>query len=226
MAFALVRADVVLPYNTNLPRDVAINTFWFASNSLSNADIRSAWDTPLQSFYNDLGEDQADKIGALLSNVIQRNACRIEWYNGLTPGPPFHITSFTLVPTETTTTDLPLQIALVASFYSVLASSTGEILPRPSRSGRVFVGPWTILAVNPTQTSGTPTPAPGVVSDLAIAAATLAGNGASETSWWAVWSRKLNAASPITNGWVDNRWDTQRRRDEDATSRQVWELVP
>lgn len=39
-----------------------------------------------------------------------------------------------------------------------------------------------------------------------------------------IWSRKLEALLPITKAWMDNDFDTQRRRQVDANYRETWFL--
>lgn len=39
-----------------------------------------------------------------------------------------------------------------------------------------------------------------------------------------VYSRVDGLIRPITSGWVDNEFDTQRRRQRDATARTEWDV--
>jgi hypothetical protein len=41
-------------------------------------------------------------------------------------------------------------------------------------------------------------------------------------SLWGVHSRKNNNINAVTNGWIDNEFDTQRRRRILATARTLW----
>jgi hypothetical protein len=45
---------------------------------------------------------------------------------------------------------------------------------------------------------------------------------ASNPATLAVWSPSNGDAVPVTDGWVDNAWDTQRRRGIDRTARSTW----
>jgi hypothetical protein len=36
---------------------------------------------------------------------------------------------------------------------------------------------------------------------------------------WSVWSEANQTASPVRDGWVDDAWDTQRRRGLDSSAR-------
>lgn len=40
---------------------------------------------------------------------------------------------------------------------------------------------------------------------------------------WRIWSPTNNNSVLIDNGWVDNAWDTQRRRGVEATARTIFD---
>jgi hypothetical protein len=59
-----------------------------------------------------------------------------------------------------------------------------------------------------------------VITTLAKALRDLIDASVTETTWsLAVYSVADAVAREVTNGWVDNAWDTQRRRGIDATAR-------
>jgi hypothetical protein len=41
---------------------------------------------------------------------------------------------------------------------------------------------------------------------------------------WAIYSRAANQAYEVSGGFIDNEFDTQRRRQVDATARTTWGL--
>jgi hypothetical protein len=113
----------------------------------------------------------------------------------------------------------PNEVAVCLSYYA-------EPLPgvNPQRlRGRVFVGPLNTDAGTPTGPSGA-TPSEDFIGALAAAGANLAGNDALNTAgvWWVVHSRAGDMFNIVYGGWVDNEFDTQRRRQVDATARIVW----
>jgi len=58
------------------------------------------------------------------------------------------------------------------------------------------------------------------VDKLRGAATYLKGASDAAADWtWVVYSTVDNAMYPVDNGWVDNSWDTQRRRGVKPTAR-------
>jgi hypothetical protein len=113
-------------------------------------------------------------------------------------------------------TGMPSEVAIVASFYGT------RNLPR--RRGRVYIGP---LSASPAMfdNSGTiPRPRPSVMvtSALQAASARLQQQAVALQLRWCVLSQRDAALVPITAGWVDDAWDTQRRRGEQSQIRRNW----
>lgn len=112
------------------------------------------------------------------------------------------------------TGSLPPEVALVLSFQAPKISGINQA----RRRNRIYL-PFLKSSTN--GTDGRPTA--GVISALVGAATTLL--AASGTTWdWVVYSPTIGSSSaePVTDGWVDNEWDTQRRRGRPATSRSIW----
>jgi len=67
-------------------------------------------------------------------------------------------------------------------------------------------------------TDGRPTPA--MVTALAAAGGALLTASTAAATWaWLTYSTVAPGYTQVVNGWVDNEWDTQRRRGRAATSR-------
>lgn len=96
------------------------------------------------------------------------------------------------------------QVALCLSFYG-----TRNI---PHQRGRLFIGPWSAGGVtgNPSTTECT------AIANLGLDLQKISAAAAENTQ---VVRDKSGATYPVTNYWVDNRWDTQRRRLPKATTR-------
>jgi hypothetical protein len=94
-----------------------------------------------------------------------------------------------------------------------------------SQRGRIYFGP-----LNPDAFEGSgggdewntpPRPATAFKNILAAAASDLEdANDADNT--WIVYSRVLDQGFAVTDGWIDNAFDTQRRRGVAATARTLW----
>jgi hypothetical protein len=120
-----------------------------------------------------------------------------------------------------TAEDLPAEVALVASFQGARLSGAKQ----SRRRGRNYIGPF--------RSSGTvdhKRPATADINQVVTAYDTLLTSSLSAALWkWTVFSPTNaggfylpggsgppfwggDAMVPVTNGWVDNAWDTQRRR--------------
>jgi len=113
---------------------------------------------------------------------------------------------------------LPFEVALACSYYSLQPG-----VPRGRSRGRIYIGPLNYGAGTITLHSGAPpTPASSFMEELGTAAAELHGALGSYDVTWGVYSRVDEVLYPIEHGYIDNEFDTQRRRQVDATDRQLW----
>jgi hypothetical protein len=207
-------AQVVMPRVTGLPEDVIVNTFHFFVPVTYDIDDLVAIHGRLVEFYNN---DPAggDGIHAYLSHVITRStlACNIKFYDLEEPSPraPVYEQSWTLAAPAGSSSPLPSEVALCLSYRGALVS--GEVAAR--RRGRVYIGPL----ITEAKTTGTsdPRPTTNVINRWLDAGEALADPDA--VSPWVVWSPTANANTLIEVVWVDNAFDTQRRRGPDATDR-------
>lgn len=103
---------------------------------------------------------------------------------------------------------VPREIAMCLSFYG------GQNTPR--QRGRLYIPFWALssgstVGVRPTQ---------AVIDKCAELGPILANLGGANVDW-IVWSRKNNSATQVTNYFVDDEWDTQRRRGLRPTARKA-----
>jgi hypothetical protein len=114
-----------------------------------------------------------------------------------------------------TAASLPSEVALCLSFYA------GRNLPR--RRGRVYIGPLlTMAAFTDSTTTGIVRPSDSLRTAMTASAKTLQASAVTAGLRWCVLSQSDSNLKDITAGWVDNAFDTQRRRGEDASSRMTW----
>lgn len=223
-----ILATVILPYTTGLPDDVAINTFAFRADD----ETAATTEIPplLVSLYNDtVTGGGSNRISRLLSEVIDRstNVCDIVLAEIVDPGPTvdvgpaFSITPFTLgsLSGGGTPVSLPLEVAVCASFYDTIDTAT----PIRRRRGRVYLGPLDIAVLDqtgpyPLVSSGTG----GATTMIGEAFERLAEDSAAAGVDWCVWSRTGGFLTGIDSGFVNNEFDTQRRRGAEATLRFSW----
>lgn len=222
---AVWQVRITLPYTTGIPRDASVNT-WTLVGAPPTADAATydLWRDRFAEFFNQVVS--GDSLAGFMSPIISRasNACKVDFFSvgDLFTGTmtPIAERTFTLAG-STTSHSMPLEVALCTSLQSGERISPSGV-PVARRRGRVFIGPLSNYAT--TTTPGViPAPNSLLVTRLSAATKTLvdAGNPAGE-GVIGVWSRVEGSASEVTKGWVDNAWDTQRRREVDATSRTSW----
>lgn len=211
---------VVMPYRSGLPADVAVNTF---NIIVTGEPTAGAFDL-LKAFYN-TATAGADPLATYMSNYLDRaaNRCRFEAYEidlatGLM-GTPTAVVPWTLGAVAADTDDLPLEVALCGSF----AAGAADGVPAARRKGRVYVGPWNTSAIRTDLTTEYPAPSGQIRNAIAAASKRLVDGAAEAGVPLCVYSRKDKALYPIVRGWVDDAWDTQRRRGNDATARTRWD---
>lgn len=201
-----LRAQVIIKTTDGVAENFITNSWCFrAPDVFSGAPlIRPA----LEQFYNTM-------VNAYPAKVAQ-NAHEIKWYE--LPGPgrpnyPFLVTTFNLTSLPVGPS-LPSEVALCLSFQAV--KFAGE--PQARKRGRIYFGPLDESA----NSDGRPTA--GWLTGLAGAGQTLKDDveALGANYHWCVWSETNQTEVPVDNGWVDNSWDTQRRRGVDPTSRTVF----
>lgn len=207
----VIRAQVIIPHDTNLAENAVTNTWYFgtASEPLPTdiADVR----TKLTSFYSGAGGP-----ASMMSSRYQPENAIVKQYDMADPEPRVPIdtwadTNWTASPAGTT--DLPSEVAVCLSFAADTPS--GAIAAR--RRGRIYLGPWTVGDAISGDTGRVNTT---LISTL-ISRATVLVQDDAVTSWQ-VWSTVDQAGRDVTHGWVDNAFDTQRRRGLAATTRSTF----
>ncbi len=117
-----------------------------------------------------------------------------------------------------TTSPIPTEVAAVISFQG----DPFPGMPQARRRGRIYLGCIPSQAMDLSAASQYPRFSNTAVAGLAAAADSLRTTVDALGVRWTVWSPTDGLASVITNGWVDNSPDTQRRRSVDPTARTLW----
>lgn len=217
---AHVYVQVRIPHRNQINADTVINTFHFTGVD-SLGDMVTAILGRLTTFYNVTPGGGSAPLKNYWSGVIDPGAVRARFYDFDAPEPraPIADESLGLVTSSPiSTTNLPSETALCTSYRAALVS--GENPAR--RRGRLYFGPLNAGASAGTG-SNVVRPSTAVIGDLYRATRDLA-DASTLGARWVVWSRVNESAVPIEYGWVDNAFDTQRRRGEDATSRTNWSV--
>lgn len=200
---ATVRAQVRLPYKSGLPEDVATNTWHFTRATGTFDDCCDALVDGLTAFYGEFDNG--------LASFIEANDAVINFYDLTQPEPRVpRIEPLTLsIPDNA---NFPGEVALVLSF-------SGGAPVTASKRGRLYLGPFAQSAG--TETTGVPCrPTTGMITAIMNGLTEMA-DAMSPTPGvvWNVYSRKNAAMTGVVRAWINNEFDTQRRRGHDETAR-------
>jgi hypothetical protein len=212
-----IRALVEIPMRTGMPRDTVVNTFAFkmhagtATTDAARDDVIAA----LNHFYLN-GATGINPLGAYLGQAVNRgtNQCMIKTYD-MAEAPPRtpRIGTFTLPTVSGSYSPIPSEVALCLSFKA--ASKKG-----PSGRGRVFFGPINGGAVAE-DSDYVNRPTSALINSLKHAGAALRDECTSVgiVDWCIYSTIGTDHLHPVTDVWVDNEFDTMRKRGFRATSR-------
>lgn len=198
--------QATIPTADNNVANYATNTWHVQADDLTA--VGNAF-TALTTFYNSMRPQ--------MSALCRQNGWSLKAYDLADPTPraPVLELVFSLA-SAPAGGGLPPEVALCMSFQGVRQSG----IPQSRRRGRIYF-PFIISTNN--GSDGRPI---GTLVTALVAAgdALLAASLASATWEWCVLSTVAGVSMvPITNGWVDNEWDTQRRRGRLATSRTTFD---
>lgn len=240
MAFA-VKAVVQLRALTGLAEDAVDNSFYFlydgANDPPSGAEL-TALTTRLVNFYNATNAPSTDDLASQIGEQMTRasNGCAIYYYQSATIsvpanwGTPIDVRSWTLSNAVAGNT-LPSEVALVASYHADLTDvpetqtnpspPPAVIRPASRLRGRLFIGP--LMAGSGTEDATTHEFRPSSAYQLVLSRAMQALEAANDSTWnWAQASQTTGELTLVVGGYVDNSYDTQRRRGLAPTARTAW----
>lgn len=186
----------------NVQANFATNTWHFFADDV--AALGSAH-TALLAFY--AAVDQY--MSALVSGAA--GSIEIVAYNDedAPPRAPVLRTTSFLVPG--TGDPLPTEVSLCVSFQGSRLSG----VPQARRRGRIYL-PF----MNEANNAADARPSTGLVVGVVAGAQGLLSASDAAASWnWVTYSTVAPGYATVTDGWVDNEWDTQRRRGRSSTSR-------
>lgn len=191
----------IIATQDNVSANYATNTWWCEADDL----------TALQSFHDELVTFYTT-VDDMFSNLVRGvNGLELTSYlrTDPEPRPPVLTTMANLSPLGGA--PLPTEVSLVMSFQGDRMAG----VPQARRRGRVYLP---FMGEDDNHTDGRPTTAQ--VTMVANAGDALLTASTAATDWtWLVYSAVEPGYTIITNGWVDNEWDTQRRRGRPATIR-------
>lgn len=212
---ARIHCQVRIPHKSNISADDIVNTFNF--QGIAEADVMAPLALGLlATFYGGLNTPQTVPIKNYLSYELNVAGARIKVYDLADPEPRVPVLDESLGLTTATTfsgRNLPGEVALGVSYLSEPVSGVSAA----RRRGRIYLGPLR-ETVSDGAADGPARPGAAVRLQISLAASGLASGPLG--CRWCVWSRTNDAFYEVESGYIDNAYDTQRRRGVAVTSRQ------
>lgn len=211
-----MRAMAVFQGGSGLPEDRFINVFHFTGGGVAASDMAAAA-ARVAEFYDSVPAGASTAVGGFLSPYIQR-AFEVRVYDLDTPKPRVPTIGTYTLPASVNPSGMPEEVALCVSY-----TAAPPITKR--RRGRIYIGPLNQSAAVfvPASTTDFSHPGEEFTNTCAFAAAFLAQDGT--VDWVIRSSLPTENFVRIAAGYVDNAFDTQRRRGPDPTTRTPWSPI-
>jgi hypothetical protein len=199
----LLRATSTLLLSSGLPNDVVSNTTYWQYTTSSASDAYDEISARIEAAYAD--------ISTYLSVAVSRNvgSSEITMYDmaDTEPRVPVREDTFTLGGAESAGL-MPTEVALVLSFHGPFASGVANA----RRRGRLYLGPWTLERCDYRPDST-------LIGACIDFGETLSTNIGAADVLWSQHSPTASTEFAVVGGWVDDAWDTQRRRGYEPATR-------
>lgn len=235
------KAVAVLPYQSGLPEDVAINDFYFRKETPEDFDAdATALATRLGAFYNSIPsggtKSLSDYIGVQVSRAANAASFLFYYSPTIIPvaqpwGSPVATRSWT-VGVGDTASGYPAEVSATLSYHADLtdvpetqANPTpppATIRPAARRRGRLYLGPL----IPGTGTNEGANQDASITSSIRthFCRSLEALLDANDALSWVVFSPTELAVRDVVGGYVDDAFDTQRRRGTAPEVRTAWPL--
>lgn len=216
MTVALIRA--VLKSASGIPANDCVNT-WYVDGGVGIAPDPGDCFSALEEFYT-LDTSSTFNVGDYINDTILRtDGVILEYVLEPQVEPNGVSESYSVDLPPASTAPLPQEVAACVSFVT----SDYNVVANPGRfRGRVYIGP---LNLNASVDGGANQPArlaTAFITTLAEAATNLKAALIAADCQWVIWSRADAVFRAVDRGWVDNEFDTQRRRQWDPTGKTFW----
>ncbi len=200
--------QVALHSTSGLAKDDVVNTsrwYWNSSGNPTNTDWANLIGD-LHTFYAACFAS-GPYLGATMTGTGSFKAYDSQ---ATPPRVPVHTASSLGTTISVGSSSLPREVALCVSWKGDYTSG----VPHARQRGRWYLGCWSSGMV---QNDGTV--ASAIVTQVANAAAALLTSASAHNFDLYIHSGLTPPNTQVTGGWVDNAFDTQRRRQQPATSR-------
>lgn len=192
---------------SGIPEDATVNTF----------HVRQVGGTTDFAAWVEAWEDAMEDVRPYFANTVALTGHTLKIYNLADPEPraPVYTGSWSFGSAVGATT-FPSEVALCVSFQGARLSGT----PQRRRRGRIFLGPLHQGSADAGR------PSASFRTDALTFLTTLNAGITAAGADFGVWSRANELFVQADNGWVDNAYDTQRRRGLAPTVRNTVTLTP
>jgi len=239
------RAQAVFAAFTGIPADAVVNSFHITTPTDDAALVEDVAEL-VRDFYVAEKGGQGDPVANYLGHAIADVGHQIKMYKlavatgKTTPqegAPPVHIEVFDFVGRGAAANGLPSEVAVCLSYKS----DEEPTVPMRQKRGRIYIGPLKIAGVLSADATRVERPNPlGVNANLIAGAVALRADLEALGCEWVIYSRPYEGrdaiprvgkpdlpAIPARDGslyridhfWVDDAFDTVRRRGQKASSR-------
>jgi hypothetical protein len=206
---AVYQFNVVFNGKSGLAEDKFVNTWHFSNSSATTTDFDNVRDM-LKDFYDTA--DVGSPVRTYLSADLLALTVNVTAYNLDDEKPRAPAYESTWGPeTFGSGSPLPSEVALCMSYEGPRESGS----PQARRRNRIYLGPFKGGVIND---GGRPSVT--MTTDIMRAGSRLHSASDASATWdWCAYSGTDNDWWEIAHVWVDNAWDTQRRRGLQPTSR-------
>lgn len=217
MTDTAIHVGITLPNVSGLAVDEFETSLNYQTVGVDSAGVSAL----IAAFFNNTSTHAAP--ASYINGSVSRSAlCKIAYYDvtahldGSPHGAPFQVDTFTMGAQAGSTKNLPTQLCATLSYYSELdpgGTTTGR------HRGRMFIGPLTDGVAS--LSVGDPRLTTAFCEDWTAALATLANamDVLTNPKVLSVWSRANAGMESAIACFMENRFDTQRRRAVAATAR-------
>lgn len=207
---SIVQIQHTLQGHSGQPEDRFVNSFWVVTPSAPDGLAMTSMADAITAFYSSTGAG----LGSWLSRMANAPGRTIKMYDWAEPKPrvPIYERSDVVAPFTSSTESLPAEVACCLSFEGTQQSGVNQA----RRRGRIYLGPLSVSANGVTSV----TPFVSRPSNTFRAAVLVAAENLRQallpSGIWSVFSPRTfpeaGATAEIVRFWVDDAWDTQRRR--------------
>lgn len=210
----VLRMMINIPADSGLSEDICVNNLHWETDDVLPATLNviEGW---VSTFYN--------AWAAYRSPQWTWEQTTVKWYKMGDPPPRAPVREVSLALNASTGTQaLPPELALCCSFQGNRVSG----IPQARQRGRIYLGPLAGVAADTTLAR----PANAFTTAVQSAADALITVMTGDTNkHWIVFTKYAGPVpgggdwhARVTNGWIDDAWDIQRRRGNRPTSRKLF----